>query len=147
MSENKTAEAPKLLDVAAIQAIFDRSSMISFLGMRAEAVNHESMTFSARMPCRPEVERGRNTGQFHGGAIAAFIDTVGDFAVGMMVGGGVPTMNMRVDYLRPAINTDLIGVATVRRMGRAMAVVDVDVTSEEGALLAVGRATYLPKAG
>ncbi len=147
MSEAKTAVEPKTLDIAAIQAIFDRSSMIAFLGLKAEAVDHAAMTFSARMPRRPEIERGRGTGQIHGGAIAAFIDTVGDFAVGMMVGGGVPTMNMRVDYLRPATETDLIGVATVRRLGRSMAVVDIDVTSEQGQLLAVGRATYVPKAG
>jgi hypothetical protein len=29
------------------------------------------------------------TQQFHGGPIAAFIDVVGDFATGVLVGGGV----------------------------------------------------------
>ncbi|MCA0921924.1 PaaI family thioesterase [Pseudooceanicola nanhaiensis] len=141
------SDAPEKLDVPAIQAIFDRSAMISFMGLKAETVDYDTMVFTARMPLRDELARGVGSGQFHGGAIAAFIDTVGDFAVGMMVGGGVPTTNMRVDYMRPAINTDLIGIATVRRMGRSIAVVDIDVTNEDGKLLAIGRANYVPKTG
>ena len=51
-------------------------------------------------------------------------------------------MNFRVDYLRPAIDTALIVTATVRRSGRLVGVVDVDVANEAGQLLAIGRATY-----
>ena len=51
-------------------------------------------------------------------------------------------MNFRVDYLRPAIKTRLITTATVRRNGKSVGVVDVDVFNEQKALLAIGRATY-----
>ena len=73
---------------------------------------------------RPELERRPGTRQFHGGPIAAFIDIVGDFAIGMLVGGGVPTINLRIDYLRPAIGTRRDGhstrapAGTHRRPGR-----------------------------
>ena len=43
---------------------------------------------------RPEFERGRGTGQWHGGPIAAVIDTVGDFALVLMLGRGLPTINL-----------------------------------------------------
>lgn len=74
--------------------------------------------------------------------IASVIDTAGDFAVGMMVGRGLPTINFRVDYLKPAVDTALIAVSRVRRAGRSVGVADVDVFDEKGALLAVGRGTY-----
>ena len=70
------------------------------------------------------------------------IDTVGDFALVMLLGRPLPTINFRVDYLRPAINTALIVTARVRRSGRSVGVVDIDVTDETGLLLAIGRATY-----
>jgi len=55
---------------------------------------------------------------------------------------GLPTINFRVDYLRPAIKTGLVVTATVRRAGKSVGVVDVDVFNDQKALLAVGRATY-----
>jgi uncharacterized protein (TIGR00369 family) len=54
----------------------------------------------------------------------------------------LPTVNFRVDYLRPAIDTALVVTATVRRSGRLVGVVDIEVTNEAGQLLAIGRATY-----
>ena len=50
---------------------------------------------------RPEFERGAGTGQWHGGPIAAIIDTVGDYALVMALRRGLPTINFRVDYLGP----------------------------------------------
>ncbi|HTI83905.1 MAG TPA: PaaI family thioesterase [Acetobacteraceae bacterium] len=93
-------------------------------------------------PMRPEWERIAGSGQWHGGPIAAVIDTVGDYALVMTVGEPLPTINYRVDYLRPAVNTALMVTATVRRAGRTVGVVDVDVMDEKGALVAIGRATY-----
>jgi hypothetical protein len=46
--------------------------------------------------------------------------------------------NFRVDYLRPAMTSRLI--ATVRRAGRTVAIVDIDVADSEGRLVAVGAA-------
>ena len=95
-----------------------------------------------RAPMRPEFERGKGSGQWHGGPMAAVIDTVGDFALVMLLGRPLPTVNFRVDYLRPAINTALVVTACVRRNGRTVGVVDIDVADEAGQLLAIGRATY-----
>ena len=57
----------------------------------------------------PEFERREGTNQFHGGPIASFIDTVGDYALVIGLGAGVPTINYRVDYLRPAFGPLLTG--------------------------------------
>ena len=135
------------LSVEEVQAIFDASPFLGFLQLRAVALDHAAGTLTVTMPMRPELERRLGTAQFHGGPIAAFIDIVGDFAVGMTVGGGVPTINLRIDYLKPAVGTRLTGTARVRRTGRTVALVDVDVHDEEQSLVAVGRGTYSPQRG
>ncbi|RIJ00745.1 PaaI family thioesterase [Achromobacter sp. K91] len=143
MSANTKALAPAAtLDAAAIQARFDDSPFIAWLGLSVRDVNHEQGELTVLAPMRPEFERGAASGQWHGGPLAAVIDTVGDFAVGMLLGRGLPTINFRVDYLRPAVNTALTAVARVRRNGRSVGVADVDLYNDQGALVAIGRATY-----
>jgi uncharacterized protein (TIGR00369 family) len=58
------------------------------------------------------------------------------------VGSGVPTIDMRVDYLRPARRGDLLAVARTLRVGRTVSVADVEVRDEQGSVVAVGRAVY-----
>lgn len=136
------SEAPKPLSGDEMQAMLDHSPFISFLGLKVTEADaaKEQVTMVCEM--RPEFERGKGTGQWHGGPIAAIIDTVGDYALVMAFRRGLPTVNFRVDYLRPAIKTRLITTARVRRSGRSVGVVDVDVFNEQKALVAVGRATY-----
>lgn len=130
------------LDAAAIQAYFDRSPFIASLALQVREVDHERGQLTVAAPFRPEFERGAQTRQWHGGPLAAIIDTVGDFAVGMQLGRGLPTINFRVDYLRPAIDTDLLAVAVVRRAGKSVGTADVDLFNDQGVLVAIGRATY-----
>ncbi|MBT6095943.1 MAG: PaaI family thioesterase [Rhodospirillaceae bacterium] len=144
MSDNQT---PERLDETSLQAIFDKSPFISSLGLEIQKMDYDAQEITIRMPQSPSMERRSGTKQFHGGPLAAFIDIVGDFAIGMMVGGGVPTMNLRIDYLKPAVGDAVIGVAKVRRRGRSACVIDIDVSNEEGALVAVGRGTYVPITG
>ena len=130
------------LGKAEIQERLGHSPFIALLNLTVLAADPASQQLVVRAAMRPEFERGRGSGQWHGGPIAAIIDTVGDFALVMTLGRPLPTVNFRVDYLRPAIDTALIVTATVRRSGRMVGVVDIDVADEAGRLLAIGRATY-----
>jgi uncharacterized protein (TIGR00369 family) len=125
-----------------LQQRLTHSAFIDWLNLTVLSTDPEVQQVVMRAAMRPEFERGRGTGQWHGGPIAAIIDTVGDYALVMMLGRPLPTVNFRVDYLRPAIDTALIVTATVRRSGRLVGIVDVDVANEAGTLLAIGRATY-----
>ena len=142
MSTDKGSDAPKPLTSAELQAMLDNSPFISFMGLKVTEADPVKERVTMECAMRPEFERGRGTGQWHGGPIAAIIDTVGDYALIMALRRGLPTVNFRVDYLRPAIKTKLITTATVRRNGKSVGVVDVDVFNEQKALLAIGRATY-----
>ena len=130
------------MDIQALQAHMDASPFIAHSGMRITAIDNAAETLSMTMPLKPEFERAPGTGQFHGGPIAALIDTAGCFGLIMVQGHGVPTINFRTDYLRPAINTGLRAEASVRRVGRTVGVVDVDVYDDNDKLVAVGRGTF-----
>jgi uncharacterized protein (TIGR00369 family) len=126
----------------ALQERLGQSPFISLLNLTVLNADPAKQQLVMRAAMRPEFERGRGSGQWHGGPIAAIIDTVGDYALVMLLSRPLPTVNFRVDYLRPAIDTALVVTATVRRSGRLVGVVDIDVTNEAGQLLAIGRATY-----
>jgi len=125
-----------------LQQRLGHSAFIDLLNLTVLSADPAKEEIVMRAAMRPEFERGRGTGQWHGGPIAAIIDTVGDYALVMLLGRPLPTVNFRVDYLRPAINTALIITGRVRRSGRLVGVVDIDVVNEADQLVAIGRATY-----
>lgn len=133
--------------LAQVQRHFDDSPYIATLGLLAESLDLAQGLLTVRVPMKPEFERERGSKQWHGGPLAAIIDTVGDFALAMQLGRGLPTINFRVDYLRPAVATDLKVIARVRRNGRTVGVADVDLFDDSDRLLAIGRASYVRSAG
>jgi uncharacterized protein (TIGR00369 family) len=130
------------LSIEDMQQRLTRSPFIAFLNMTVTAADPAKQSVTMTIPMRPEFERGAGTGQWHGGPLAAIIDTVGDYALVMMLGRPLPTVNFRVDYLKPAVTPILTATATVRRAGKSVGVVDVDLIDAKGSLVAIGRATY-----
>ncbi len=147
MTDSKTPDPKPRLDAAGIAEIFERSPFIRTLGLEVVSLDYDAARLEVRMPLAAHLERREGTKQFHGGGLAALIDVVGDFALGMLLGGGVPTMNLRIDFLKPAVGDSLTAVSVVRRHGRSAAVIDIDVTDEKGSLVAIGRGTYVPIVG
>lgn len=129
-------------DATLIAADFARSPFIRTLQLSILVADPEREVLRVRAPFLPTHERLPGSGQWHGGPIAAIIDTVGDYALAMKLARPLPTVNFRVDYLRPGTATDLIVTASVRRLGRMVGVADVDVCDEQDHLVAIGRATY-----
>jgi uncharacterized protein (TIGR00369 family) len=101
-----------------------------------------------RLPFREEFLRADGSDWLHGGVVSALIDIAGDYAIITEVGVGVPTVDLRVDYLRPARRGDLLATGRTVRVGRTVSVADVEVRSEGGELVAVGRGVYAsPRTG
>ncbi len=130
------------MSVEQLQEMIASSPFIHSLGLAMGATDSAAGTLEMTMPFRPELERSQGTGQFHGGPIASLIDVAGDFVLIWMLGYGVPTINFRTDYLRPGTGGSLRAVAHIRKAGRTVGVVDIDVLDEEDRLVAVGRGTY-----
>lgn len=112
--------------------------------LRLELLEHDAAagTVTLRAPWRAEFERGPGTLQWHGGPMAALIDIAGDFALIAKLGRGIPTIDLRIDYLRPAVDTDLVARARTLRAGRTVGVVDIELSDRHGRLVAVGRGGY-----
>lgn len=119
---------------------FAHSPYMRFLGL--EMVRAEKGTVEVRLPFREEFVRQDGSDWLHGGVVSALIDIVGDYAVITETGVGVPTIDLRVDYLRPARRGDLLAVGRTLRVGRTVSVADVEVRDASGTLVAVGRGCY-----
>jgi uncharacterized protein (TIGR00369 family) len=112
--------------------------------LRLELVGYDATVGAVdlRLPWRREFERAADTKQWHGGPIAALIDIAGDFALVAVLGRGIPTIDLRIDYVRPAIATDLRATGRTVRAGRSIGVVDVEVRDDGERIVALGRGTY-----
>jgi uncharacterized protein (TIGR00369 family) len=132
--------------VALLQTQCDASPFIKFAGIQVTAIDKEAMRVTFRAPFKPEFERGAGTGQWHGGPIAALIDTAGCMAVVAVAGRDAGTIDFRTDYLRPAAGPWLDAIGIVRRAGRTMGVADVDVFDSSGKLVATGRGSFFLEA-
>jgi uncharacterized protein (TIGR00369 family) len=130
-----------------LEGLLRDSPFQQLLGLRLESFDTTAQSVTIRSVFGPNVERSAGTGQYHGGVIASLIDIAGDYALIAALGYGVPTINFRVDYLRPASNSDLLARASVRRAGRTVGVVDIEVTDAGGKLIALGRGCYGTQAG
>jgi len=118
----------------------------AWLGVELVAGDAEAGTATVVLPFRTDFKRAPDSPQIHGGVIAALADIAGDYALAVTLGGGVPTIDLRVDYLRPAEGTLTAHARTLKR-GRTIGVVDIEIKDAAGRLVAVGRGAYSAKVG
>ncbi len=119
---------------------FGHSPFMRFLGL--EIIQAEKGKVEIRLPYREEFLRTDGSDWLHGGVVSALADIAGDYAVITETAPGAPTIDMRVDYLRPARRGDLTAVGKTVRVGKTISVADVEIRDSMGALVAVGRACY-----
>ena len=115
-----------------------------FLGIKVECV--EKNFAKLRLPYRPEFIGDPRIPAQHGGVISMLIDTCGGSAVwaSVDVRDSIATIDMRVDYLRPAPPEDLIAEARVKLLGNRVGNTQIIVyaASDPDHIIAEGRAVY-----
>jgi uncharacterized protein (TIGR00369 family) len=107
--------------------------------VRADPVNGVVII---RLPYQPQLARAPGEKSYHGGVIATLVDLAGHAAVAVSIGRMAPTIDLRIDYLRPAIDSDLTATAKLIAVGRAVARADIEITDAQGRLIAIGRGTF-----
>lgn len=99
-----------------------------------------------QIPFKPEFIGDPRRPALHGGIFSAVIDACGGLAVWTLfdVEDLISTVDMRVDYLRPGPDTDIIAESKVVRMGNRVSVVNTTVypLDRKDEILAEGRAVY-----
>ena len=95
-----------------------------------------------RLPFTPKLTNG--IGVAHGGAIFSPADS----AVGMSLIGlvnkdeNISTLEMKINYLKPLAEGEIIAEAKIVHRGTMTAIGDVEVRDGQGTLIAKGLATY-----
>ena len=128
------------LTAADVQSRLRRGPFHQWLGLEVLKVGDGEIEIKAAW--REEWVVNPDGGYTHGGILAALVDLTADWALVSSTGRGVPTIDLRVDYHRPAKRGDLIAKGKVVKAGRQFSVSEAQVFDSEGQLLASGRGVY-----
>ena len=128
------------LSLEDVQALVTQAPFHRWLGLSVTAVHDDGIELKAKW--REEWVVNTERGYTHGGVLAALIDLAADWAMVKQTGRGVPTIDLRVDYHRPALRGDLIARGKVIRGGGQFATAEAQIFDADGKLLASGRGTY-----
>jgi uncharacterized protein (TIGR00369 family) len=128
--------------VAAAQAVLDGVPFHDrVLRPRVIGVDAAAGTLDVALDPDPALRRHADEPALHGGVIAALIDIAAYNAAALHSGTATPTLDLRIDYVRPAI-APIVARARVVRAGRRIATVDVAVEDEAGRSVALGRGSF-----
>lgn len=143
--------------VAGLTKIFDE--MIPFnrvLGLKVTSLRADGV--KARLDMRPELIGHFISHRLHGGVISAGLDAMGGVAVMAAIGarhmdeapmqrlhrfGKLGTIDLRIDFLRPAADDHFELRANVLRLGSRVATARMEFLGVDGTLLASGAAAYI----
>jgi uncharacterized protein (TIGR00369 family) len=129
------------LTLEQIQALVTHAPFHQWLGLTVADATDDSIEIRAKW--REEWVVNTERGYTHGGILAALIDLAADWAMVRQTGRGVPTIDLRVDYHRATIRSDLVTRGKVIRAGGQFSTAEAQIFDLEGKLIASGRGTYL----
>ena len=143
--------------VEALRALFEETIPFNrVLGLKIEAIRPGHVEGS--LPMRPELIGSPNHQRLHGGVISASLDAMAGLAIIAAIGARhmdepwpqrmhrfarLGTIDLRIDYLRPATGTGFALTAVVLRLGSRVASTRMDFRDAAGELLASGAAAYI----
>lgn len=127
---------------AAAREVMLATPYIAGLDLRIERWDDEGVR--VRMPFH---ERFTNDGSvFHGGAVAALVDTTGSAAVwaghDFDKGARAATVSVTINYTGAARGTDLVAEAACVRRGRDLHFSEIHVADPDGKLVATASLVY-----
>ncbi|MDB5880558.1 MAG: hypothetical protein JWP43_436 [Ramlibacter sp.] len=143
--------------IAALKEIFEEKIVFNrVLGLKIVTLAATGAT--GRIAMKPELVGHFSHNRVHGGVISAGLDAMGGLAVMAAIGARhidepplqrlqrfakLGTIDLRVDYLRPAVSEHLELQAEVLRLGSRVASVRMECRSASGELLSTGAAAYI----
>jgi uncharacterized protein (TIGR00369 family) len=140
-----------IIDIFENKVVFNRT-----LGLKALATSATEVTATIAM--RPELVGHYAYNRVHGGVISASLDTIGGHAVMAAMGARhidepiakrlerfnkLGTIDLRIDYLRPAIGDVFTMRGQVLRLGSRVASTRMEFFGADGTLLSTGAGAYI----
>lgn len=146
---------PEFVD--GVQHIFEELIVFNrVLGLKIDSIAPEES--HAHIVMRPELIGHFAHNRMHGGVISAALDAMGGLAVMAAIGARhmnesptqrlhrfskLGTIDLRIDYLRPAIGERFHLRSEVLRLGSRVASTRMEFLSADGTLLSSGAAAYI----
>lgn len=143
--------------VAGLTHLFEeRIPFNAVLGLRIDSLAGDGV--AGHLAMRPDLIGHYAHQRLHGGVISATLDAMAGLAVMAAIGalhldeapaerlrrfGKLGTIDLRIDYLRPAIGARFLLRAEVLRLGSRVATTRMEFTDAEGKLLSSGSAAYI----
>lgn len=143
--------------VAGLKTIFeDRIPFNHLLGLKIASLRPEAVT--GHLAMRPELVGHFVFERLHGGVVSACLDAIGGLACMAAIGarhmdespqsrlqrfGKLGTIDLRIDYLRPAIGDRFDLRGEVLRLGSRVASTRMEFLGADGKLLCTGSAAYI----
>jgi len=143
--------------VEAMRTLFEETIPFNrVLGLKIDAIRPGHVDGSLAM--RPELIGSPNHQRLHGGVISACLDAMAGLAIIAAIGARhmdeppaqrmhrfarLGTIDLRIDYLRPAVGTGFALTAEVLRLGSRVASTRMEFRDVAGELLASGAAAYI----
>lgn len=125
---------------AEIERALARSSFNQHLGLRVTRVYRDGIA----MECLIEPHKLNLFGTLHGGVTATLVDAAAGVAIIAFLGGTpATTVELKVNYLRPAAHGKVHARSRIVKIGKTLAFATVDVKDSHGRLIAAGAATYM----
>ena len=143
--------------VAGLKTIFEERVVFNqLLGLKIASVRPDAVT--GRIAMKPDLVGHFAFNRLHGGVISACLDSMGGLACMAAIGarhmdepplarlhrfGKLGTIDLRIDYLRPAIGDHFDLRAEVLRLGSRVASTRMEFLGADGKLLCTGSAAYI----
>ena len=90
----------------------------------------------------PALVRSGEGGVVHGGALATALDVAACFAAIAQTGQDCSTVDLRTDFLRPALDPSFYVDGELLRAGRSLSWADARLQTVDGRLVATGRGVF-----
>jgi uncharacterized protein (TIGR00369 family) len=143
--------------VQQLKLIFEQRIVFNrVLGLQIDRVGADEV--QAHIDMRPELIGHFSHHRLHGGVISAMLDAMGGLAVMTAIGhrhrdepvdartarfGKLGTIDLRIDYLRPATGPRFDAHARVLRLGSRVASTRMEFFDAKGQLLSTGAGAYI----
>jgi acyl-CoA thioesterase len=128
-----------------IAAKLKNNPVVDFVGVELVKVTAGQATL--RLPYREELHN--SMGVVQGGILGVLADVTGGVSLYSVLTDPakvlIPTVEFKLNFLRPASGEDVFGHGKVAHRGRQIAVCQVDIATGAGVLLAKGLFTYMIK--
>ncbi len=129
------------------QIIEEMIPLNKFLGLKLESCDLAGHSVSTRLALRPEFIGNPVRQMAHGGIVSFLVDATAGAAAALSVSDTsaidkIATIDMRVDYLKPAKGSAILATAQVIHSGSRVIVVRSDLFDDLGSLIALGNNVF-----